>query len=197
MSAHVSAALVASLASINPAAARQRKLDEYSIRLLGDPCLHTPARDVGSPAEIPHILIEALKRENKNVWAESAGLSAQQVGGLERVTIAKWAEDDDFTVCINLRITERSPELVKYAGEGCLSIPHFRTSTRRHAWVTVAYRDEQWKPITLRLTGFAAQVAQHECDHLEGKLIIDGVSRQQRRAAERAVADYVQLRRSR
>lgn len=179
-------------AKIAPQAGTERKGDLYSVRLLGDPGLHVAASEVESREKIRYDLIAALKRENGKVWTSSVGLAAQQVGGTQRITIASWdGRGIKFDVCINLRIVDRSPELELCPGEGCLSIPHFRTSTRRHTWVIVEYRDTNWQLVRRRLEGFAAQIAQHECDHLDGKLITDGVGRNQRRQAERLVTDYL------
>ena len=37
--------------------------------------------------------------------------------------------------------------------------------------IQVSYRDMNWKPQLISLEGFAAQICQHELDHLEGILI--------------------------
>lgn len=54
--------------------------------------------------------------------------------------------------------------------EGCLSLVGTRP-TRRFQTIEVAFRDKNWKEQTLRLTGFEAQICQHELDHLEGRII--------------------------
>lgn len=170
-----------------------RRNDLYVLRLLGDPCLRVPAVDVASVEAIPRDLVAALKRENSSgqLWTKSAGLSSQQIGGTARVSVAAFdGKGQTFDICINLRIVERSPELV-VCKEGCMSAPHFWTQKRRHAWVIVEYRDLGWNLVRRRLEGFSAQVAQHEVDHLDGTLIVDGLSRQQRRQAERCVADFL------
>lgn len=43
--------------------------------------------------------------------------------------------------------------------------------TRRYQKIRVAYRDEDWKEKEVTLTGFLAQICQHELDHLEGIVI--------------------------
>lgn len=182
----------AALAGAAPAA-ESRRDDLYALRLLGDPCLRAVATAVESLEKIPRDLVNALKRENSSaqLWTKSAGLSSQQIGGTARVCVANLdGQGKTFDICINLRIIERSPELVR-CGEGCMSIPHFWTQTKRHPWVVVEYRDLGWNLVRRRLEGFGAQVAQHEADHLDGKLIVDGLSRQQRRQAERCVADFL------
>ena len=54
--------------------------------------------------------------------------------------------------------------------EGCLSLTSVR-QTRRYEKITVSYRDIHWQEQTITLTGFSAQICQHELDHLEGRII--------------------------
>ena len=49
--------------------------------------------------------------------------------------------------------------------EGCLSLTGVR-STIRYEKITVSYRDIYWQEQTITLTGFPAQICQHELDHL-------------------------------
>ena len=68
-----------------------------------------------------------------------------------------------------------NPVLVKKEGkyeteEGCLSLPGNR-KTSRFEKIQVSYRDTNWKPQLISLEDFAAQICQHELDHLEGILI--------------------------
>ena len=43
--------------------------------------------------------------------------------------------------------------------------------TKRYETIRVAYRDSKWQEQTITLTGFPAQICQHELDHLEGRII--------------------------
>jgi len=54
--------------------------------------------------------------------------------------------------------------------EGCLSLTGVRPTTR-YEKITVSYRDIHWQEQTITLTGFPAQICQHELDHLEGIII--------------------------
>ena len=54
--------------------------------------------------------------------------------------------------------------------EGCLSLVGSRPTTR-YEEMTVAYQDVNWKAKTIQLSGFPAQICQHEMDHLEGIII--------------------------
>jgi len=68
-----------------------------------------------------------------------------------------------------------NPILLSYKGpyeteEGCLSLTGVRPTTR-YETITVSYRDSKWQEQTITLTGFPAQICQHELDHLEGRII--------------------------
>ena len=75
----------------------------------------------------------------------------------------------------------------KVAGaEACLSIPGVAAEVERAAEITLRYQglDGAWREE--RLGGFAAICAQHEYDHLDGRVIFDRVSSERRRALETA-----------
>ncbi|NXS55886.1 DEFM protein, partial [Brachypteracias leptosomus] len=59
------------------------------------------------------------------------------------------------------------------APEGCASIRGFSAYVPRHWAVHVSGVDEQGEPVSWEATGWAARIAQHEMDHLEGILYID------------------------
>ena len=94
------------------------------------------------------------------------GLAANMVGVQKRVII------------FNLGLVPMvmfNPVLLSYKGpyeteEGCLSLTGVRTTTR-YETITVSYRDSKWQEQTITLTGFPAQICQHELDHLEGRII--------------------------
>jgi len=104
------------------------------------------------------------------------GLAAPQVHEGMRVFVALLAEDPDSktetTVVINPEFTPNSND--KEEGwEGCLSIPDIRGMVPRYMDITLKALDREGKPIELHLTDFAARVAQHETDHLDGVLFFD------------------------
>ena len=54
--------------------------------------------------------------------------------------------------------------------EGCLSLEGVRKTTR-YQEIEVEYSDSSWKKQRQKLSGWTAQIAQHEIDHLSGKII--------------------------
>lgn len=94
------------------------------------------------------------------------GLAANMIGVQKRVII--------FNLSL-VPIVMSNPVLLSYEGpyeteEGCLSLTGVRPTTR-YETITVSYRDSQWQEQTITLTGFPAQICQHELDHLEGRII--------------------------
>ena len=54
--------------------------------------------------------------------------------------------------------------------EGCLSLDGVRKTTR-YQKIEVEYYDFNWKKQRQKLSGWTAQICQHEIDHLSGKII--------------------------
>ena len=94
------------------------------------------------------------------------GLAANMIGVQKRVII--------FNLSL-VPMVMINPILLSYKGsyeteEGCLSLTGVRPTTR-YETITVSYRDSKWQEKTITLTGFPAQICQHELDHLEGRII--------------------------
>ena len=94
------------------------------------------------------------------------GLAANMIGVQKRVII--------FNIGM-IPMVMFNPVLKSFEGsyeteEGCLSLAGVRPTTR-YEKITVSYRDIHWQEQTITLTGFPAQICQHELDHLEGRII--------------------------
>lgn len=94
------------------------------------------------------------------------GLAANMIGVKKRVIIVNMGFVD--IVMFNPVITKKDTPYE--AEEGCLSLDGVR-KTVRYENITVEYYDMQWKKQTLQLSGWTAEICQHECDHLEGIII--------------------------
>lgn len=94
------------------------------------------------------------------------GLAANMIGVKKRVIIVNMGFVD--VVMFNPVITKKDTPYE--AEEGCLSLDGVR-KTVRYENITVEYYDMQWKKQTLKLSGWTAEICQHECDHLEGIII--------------------------
>jgi peptide deformylase len=110
------------------------------------------------------------------------GLAAPQIHEGLRVFVALLDEDpgpkSDATAIINPEIIPNTSEKLE-GWEGCLSIPDIRGMVPRYTDITVSALDRHGKKIELRLKDFAARVAQHETDHLDGVLFFDRMTSMQ------------------
>jgi peptide deformylase len=114
--------------------------------------------------------------------APGVGLAAVQVGVPRRLIVLDTAKDEDPPqplVLINPEIVTLGSELRQHE-EGCLSIPDVRIDIERPDTLTVRYLDLDGKSQELAAKGLLATAIQHEIDHLNGKLIIDFLSRLKR-----------------
>ena len=94
------------------------------------------------------------------------GMAANMIGVRKNIIIA--SIDEENVVMFNPVITAKSGRYE--TEEGCLSLTGER-KTERFENITVEYYDFGWKKQVRKLTGFAAEIVQHEVDHLSGKII--------------------------
>lgn len=117
--------------------------------------------------------------------APGRGLAAPQVAVTLRLFVmdCTWKEGTPSPrVCINPEIVAASDTLATNT-EGCLSIPGVPAQVARPDWVVLRWRDLDGRHREERLTGFEAVCAQHELDHLNGRLCIDLMDEDARVAA--------------
>ncbi len=94
------------------------------------------------------------------------GMAANMIGVRKRVIIVNMGLMD---------VVMYNPVIVKKAGpyeaeEGCLSLDGVR-KTVRYRDIEVEYTDQSWKKRKIKLSGYTAQICQHEIDHLQGIII--------------------------
>jgi peptide deformylase len=77
-------------------------------------------------------------------------------------------------------------------GEGCLSLPKVWLEVERPVHVRVRAQDQNGEDLLIEASGLEARVLQHEIDHLDGVLILDRVSRDQRKQAVRTLREAEQ-----
>lgn len=165
----------------DPQQEAQRLAALAQIRQYPDPVLRMNAPEVVDFDEDLERLVERMKRLMRDAYG--LGLAANQVGILRRVFVFQAAEEaEDVAALVNPRIVERSEE-VDTDEEGCLSIQGIRVPVERNLSVTIEGLDPEGGQARYELDGLAARVAQHELDHLDGKLILDRTDEENRRAA--------------
>lgn len=155
------------------------------IRKLGDPVLREKCRDIEIVDSEVTGLIKDME-ETLHLSPGRAGLAACQVGILKKLFIY----DIGYGVrCIvNPDIIDKDEEVLKE--EGCLSLPGVSVKVPRYERVKMRYATPSGHKLIIEAYGFLAQVFQHECDHLDGILIIDRCDKEERRAA---LAEYQEL----
>jgi peptide deformylase len=108
--------------------------------------------------------------------APGVGLAAPQVGVLQRMFVMDCVKDPEASprpmVLINPEVTWTSDELNVHE-EGCLSIPEQYAEVTRPAEVRVRWTDLAGATQEEHFAGLWATCAQHEIDHLNGRLFID------------------------
>jgi peptide deformylase len=122
--------------------------------------------------------------------APGRGLAGPQVGALLRIFVmdTTWKEGlPSPRICLNPEILDAS-DATATREEGCLSIPGVPAMVTRPAEITLRWTDLSGVVLEERLTGFAATCAQHELDHLNGRLCIDLMDEPSRLAASPALS---------
>jgi peptide deformylase len=176
-------------ARLDPQAAARRAAALAHVRKFGDPVLRTKARRVER-------FDEALRDEVQRMGALmndaiGVGLAANQVGVLHRLLVYRVQHQADVAALVNPEIEWAGKE-AEIAEEGCLSLPAVHVDVERPIHIRVRGQNEHGEPVTVEASGLEARVIQHEMDHLDGVLILDRISRQQRKEAMRALHEALQ-----
>ena len=144
---------------------------------MGHPVLRERARPLTS-ADLRQPLTQKLIDDMIETMHEyhGVGLAAPQIHEGLRLFVALLAEEPDHD---SQAVAVINPEIIPNADakaegwEGCLSIPDIRGLVPRFTDIAVRALDRTGKRVEYRLRNFAARVAQHETDHLDGVLFFD------------------------
>ncbi|MEJ1230254.1 MAG: peptide deformylase [Galbitalea sp.] len=157
-------------------------MTERQIRLFGDPVLRSACDPItpGDPraAGLVEDLLETVEVPGR------AGLAANQIG----VGLRAFSYNVDGVVGYVI-----NPVLVEVGGEpepveeGCLSVPGFYFPRKRYPFARVTGIDLEGNPVELAGEGVFAQALQHETDHLDGHLYIEGLDPEIKREAMRSI----------
>lgn len=143
------------------------------------PCLSTPASPVGP-----------ITDEIRAIWDDMVdtmeampgwGLAAPQIGVGLRLCVVDVSETRGQVI----RMANPELQAVAEAGtakgpEGSPCLDSIQVPVVRHRQVIATYTDETGARVTRTLDGNWAISAQHQLDHLNGKLIVDRLSRTKR-----------------
>ena len=153
----------------------------FPIRTFGDPVLNQVTTDVenidGKIAALAQSMIETMYD------APGVGLAANQVGIQKRLFVYDAGEGDGPKTVVNPRIVETSGEWIYE--EGCLSVPGLSWEITRPNAVHLRGYDLDGNELDLEVDEFEGRIFQHEVDHLDGVLLIERLTDDQRREAKR------------
>jgi peptide deformylase len=126
--------------------------------------------------------------------ANGVGLAAPQVGVLRRAVLVietnvPEGEEEYVIELINPEIIEADGE--QDGAEGCLSVPDIHEDVLRPERIVMHWWDENWEEHTEEIDGLFARIAQHEIDHLDGKVFTDRLSPLRRTMLKRRMNDIV------
>jgi peptide deformylase len=156
------------------------------VRKFGDPVLRSRAREVDRFDE--QLIAEVGEMGELMNDALGVGLAATQVGVMHRVLVYRVHQQSPVAALVNPEL-EWSGKEVESLEEGCLSLPGVHVDVERPVHVRVRARDEFGAPIVVEASGLEARVIQHEMDHLDGKLVLDRISRADRKVAMKALRE--------
>ena len=166
---------------------RERRAAALShVVTFGDPVLRSRASEIAEFG--PDLAAEAARMVEIMRGAMGVGLAATQLGALRRLLVFQASPDGPATAVVNPQVEWLSEELAT-AEEGCLSLPGIGLDVERALHARVSGVDVEGESLLLEASGLEARVLQHEIDHLDGVLIIDRTTREQRKGALRALRE--------
>ncbi|MDZ7905102.1 MAG: peptide deformylase [Cypionkella sp.] len=139
-----------------------------------DPRLKKPCEPIAKVT--PDIAALAADMLETMYDAPGVGLAAPQVGVLMRLFVMDCIKDGppEPMVLINPEVVWSS-EATNVYEEGCLSIPDQYAEITRPETVRVTWTDLNGAACEREFSGLWATCAQHEIDHLNGRLFIDNL----------------------
>jgi peptide deformylase len=174
---------------LDPEVVARRDAALAHVRKFGDPVLRVEAR----PVEVfdDRLRAEVARMGALMVDSLGIGLAATQVGTLHRVLVYRVEHDSPVNVLVNPVIEWKGGE-EETLEEGCLSLPGVHVDVERPVYVRVRAQDAAGEPLVVEASGLEARVIQHEIDHLDGVLILDRASREQRKEAMRTLRERLE-----
>src|SRR4051812_13956251 len=170
--------------------ARREAAVKYVVKY-GDPALRSTARPID---RFDAALAAEVQRMGRLMHdAYGIGLAATQLGVMHRLLVYRTELEGEVAALVN-PVLEWSSKDKESADEGCLSLPGVVVEVDRPVHVRVRAQDERGEPLLVEASGLEARVIQHEMDHLDGVLILDKTSRDQRKQAMRALREALEPR---
>ena len=111
--------------------------------------------------------------------ANGIGLAAVQIGILKRIIVidVSTKEEKKNPICFINPVIKKISDQTSVYEEGCLSIPDTFIEIERPKICEVEYIDLDGKQKNIKCDGLLSTCLQHEINHLDGKLIIDSLTK--------------------
>jgi len=171
---------------LDPQVAARRAAALAHIRRFGDPVLKSRAADVDRFDDALRDQVERMASLMHD--ALGIGLAAPQIGVSQQLLVYRVGPEGPVQALVNPDVEWTSRDAESFE-EGCLSIPGVLVDVERPVYVRVRAKDEFGDDRVVEASGLEARVIQHEIDHLNGVLILDRTSKDQRREAIRALRE--------
>ena len=158
----------------------------------GEPVMHARTRPV---TEFDDHLKSLVADMFATMYAaEGVGLAATQVGVDLAVFVFDCPDDDHVrhsgVICNPVvELPEGKDRKLEAADEGCLSLPGVHVEVERPVHIRVRAQDAYGEDVVIEASGLEARVIQHETDHLDGVLILDRTTRDERKRALRELRE--------
>ena len=156
------------------------------VRKWGDPVLKSRARAVDRFDDALQAEVDYMRGIMHDAYG--VGLAAPQIGTSNRVLVYRVQPESPIIALVNPEVEWMGKE-TEVVEEGCLSLPNVLVDVDRPIHVRVRAQDETGEEILIEASGLEARVLQHEMDHLDGVLILDRTSRDQRKQAMRTLRE--------
>jgi peptide deformylase len=158
----------------------------YPITKYGAPVLESTAKPV---EQFDDELAKLCEDMFESMYvAQGVGLAATQIGLAKKLAVI----DVSLGKTPEAKLVLANPEIIYVQGdqreeEGCLSLPGFRGSVLRPAYVTVRAQNVKGETFEMRGEGLLARAFCHEIDHLNGILFIQHLSMLKRDLIKRRI----------
>ncbi len=153
----------------------------HPIRVHGDPVLKQPTAEV---ERIDGALVRLVEDMVETMYAApGVGLAANQIGVQKRLFVYDIGEGP--RVVINPVLSQHRDSWLY--DEGCLSVPRLFWPIERPKHVHLTGVDLDGKELSIDADEMLARVFLHECDHLDGILLLERLDPDQKKEALRTL----------
>ena len=171
---------------LDPETRARREAALKLVRKYGDPVLRSRALEID---RFDGTLRDEIRRMGRLMDDSlGIGLAATQVGVMHRVLVYRVESEGEIAALVN-PVLEWASDDTEPMEEGCLSLPGVLVDVERPVHVRVRAQDERGGELLVEASGLEARVIQHEMDHLNGVLILDRTSREERKQAMRILRE--------